>query len=392
MPLAPSMFVNLPGSSHSQNVNQPGPQMPYQEHSYLNRTHSPLLSESSDSSRSFRSLNFESRSSLGRPILPLRKSNTSPLSLMTNGLSNPRPPLPPSLAQNVRNNMFHTRHLKEIHTIPRLTKKPLLDSRILVSRSPSPASISRSNGSLSLIETGSIAELQQRKYANTSSTSSSPLSLYNTVKTNTSTYSSCNGSNYHNQSRSLSVCSARVTKSPTPRRIFPQAASNDSALDLNQLNAREQAPVVFDANLTFVLGCDKQKVRQNFRPVAAHLDDNTASSYLSARIEDFLKRTDHVMDEWRNLGHKDDPEMNLQGSNGKRLGKSRSAANIMIKGFQLYSRSGSVCRSSSYTRDFSEDRNTISEVDEVNHNKRSICLMFSYWMCCKHVASNVHES
>lgn len=346
MPLAPSMMLNHQGGSRTPAAN-------HVQNGFngFNGINSPPLSESSRSpSRSPISLMNGSRLPPSRPILPLRKSNTSPLNLLTNGRSDLRPPIPPMRP-------FHAKPLKEIHTIPRLTRKPLLDSRILVSRSPSPALLEARKFASQSIETGNIADLHAKK---TYSRSPSPLSH----RSSSSSYNTCSGSNFqhHDSVRSLSVCSSRVSRSCTPRRVFPQFSSNDISKDMSEMNAKEQSPVIFDANLTFVLGCDKQKVRQNFRPTPAHMDESTASSHLSARIEDFLKRTDHVMDEWRNLGHKDDNEMNVQGS---RLGKSKSAANIMIKGFQLYSRSGSVCRSGSFIRDFSEDRTTISEVDEV---------------------------
>lgn len=139
-------------------------------------------------------------------------------------------------------------------------------------------------------------------------------------------------------------------------------------MSLRELRAKEQAPVVFDANLSFVLGCKRQPVRQNFKPIAAHLDEATASNFLSNKIDNFLRRTDHVMDEWRNLGHKDEPDLQEYYSNGKkrRIGRSKSATNIMIKGFTLFSRNGSrassVCGSN---RGISEDRTTVSEMDEV---------------------------
>lgn len=139
----------------------------------------------------------------------------------------------------------------------------------------------------------------------------------------------------------------------SPRRIFPQV--NRPHMPPEDNDRREESPVVFGANLSFVLGC-KGKLRQNMTPIPAHLEEATASSYLSNKISNFLRRTDHVMDEWRHLGHKDEAE-SLSG-----LGRSKSATNIMIKGFRYYSRASS-CRSS-VARDFSEDR-TEAEADEV---------------------------
>lgn len=156
-------------------------------------------------------------------------------------------------------------------------------------------------------------------------------------------------------SRSPSPVSSS-SRSSVPRRIFPQVGTRS---EVEELNGKEDSPVVFDANLTFVLGC-KGKLRQNVRPVPAHLEAQTASNVLTNKIEKFLKKTDHVMDEWKRLGKRDD------GVYERRLreGRSRSATNILIKGFQLYSRSSS-CSRSSVARDYSLEDCTEAEADEV---------------------------
>ncbi|CAK9813159.1 Unconventional myosin-XVIIIa [Anthophora plagiata] len=179
------------------------------------------------------------------------------------------------------------------------------------------------------------------------------------------------------RSRSASASSFRPRTSldsPTsfstpPRRMFPMESSRTSFDSIQDARIKEQAPVVFDASLNFVLGCDKQRVRQFFKPLASHMEPSTASSYLSSKISQFLKRTDHIMDEWRNLGHKDyvDDDLNLHSSyrvnERGTIGRSQSATNIMIRGYQYYSRSNSVAKSSgsrcSLSR-ASEDR-TISD-------------------------------
>lgn len=148
--------------------------------------------------------------------------------------------------------------------------------------------------------------------------------------------------------------------------MFPQVAATS---DLSDLEDKERAPVVFDANLTFVLGC-KSNMRQNFVPVPAHKDRDTASSALSDKIANFLERTDHVMDEWKSLGHRENGKerscaesLRRNAEDRRTIGRSRSATNIMIKGFQYFSRASS-CNRSSVTRDFSEDC-TEAEADEV---------------------------
>lgn len=184
----------------------------------------------------------------------------------------------------------------------------------------------------------------------------------------------CYGSNtsLNTISRSISPCSSIISESSTaPRRIFPQIGA--SVGDLSELDQKEQSPVVFDANLSFVIGC-KSQVRENIKPMAAHLDKDTASNLLAAKISDFLKRTDHVMDEWREMGHKEDDRTwtgntSLNAEERRVLHRSRSATNIMLKGYQYFSRASSVARSNSVTRemrDMSEDRFTdMTDFDEV---------------------------
>ncbi|XP_017771632.1 PREDICTED: unconventional myosin-XVIIIa isoform X4 [Nicrophorus vespilloides] len=162
-------------------------------------------------------------------------------------------------------------------------------------------------------------------------------------------------------SPSRSITSATPRRSVTPRRIFPQ---NHSSSNYNDYDDKDQSPIVFDANLTFVLGC-KSKMRSNLTPIPAHLEDSTASSYLTNKISDFLSRTDHVMDEWKNMDRKKKHiDVDNDYYSKKRLGKSRSATNIMIKGFQYYSRASS-CSRSSMARELSEDR-TEDEMMEIS--------------------------
>lgn len=174
------------------------------------------------------------------------------------------------------------------------------------------------------------------------------------------------------RSRSMSVMSSRPrtsldspTFSTPPRRMFP--IESRSCLDLEDVSVKEQAPVVFDASLNFVLGCDKQKVRQSFRPTASHMEPSTASSYLSSKISQFLKRTDHIMDEWRSLGHRDDADNDLnlpsmsRGYERRGMGRSQSATNIMIRGYQYYSRSNSIGKSSRRSLSRASEDRTISD-------------------------------
>lgn len=294
-----------------------------------------------------------------RPILPVKKSKTLPIDFDEK--------VPPKISTSLLNGkkLFVTKPLKEVHSVP----QPNHDNgRYLVNRSPSPSY--RRSSSYASVETGSIAELARRHVPTNLLTSRSPSPLsYSSVRSSASQYSTCSSSGtFVPLSRSSSMNSAMYSRTPTPRRMYPQTCDNSEGVDLKELKSREQAPVVFDANLSFVLGCNKQPLRQKFKPIAAHMEEGTSSNYLSSKIDSFLKRTDHVMDEWRRLGHKDDSDILGEGTK-KRLGRSKSATNIMIKGFTLFSRNGSrassVCRSS---RGISEDRTTVSEMDEVTHD------------------------
>jgi len=150
--------------------------------------------------------------------------------------------------------------------------------------------------------------------------------------------------------RSRSQLASSMFSTP-PRRMYP--CESTSSPSMEDVLVKEQAPVVFDASLNFVLGCERQRVKQCFRPTASHLEPSTASSYLSSKISQFLKRTDHVMDEWRSLGHRDetdDEPISLPYARERNrgvLGRSQSATNIMIRGYQYYSRSNSVAKSPS---------------------------------------------
>lgn len=165
-------------------------------------------------------------------------------------------------------------------------------------------------------------------------------------------------------SRSYSLTS---TETNFPRRVFPQTSAKIDHSD--ELEGKEDAPVVFDAGMSFVMGVKNQAIRQQFKPKAAHLQSSTASSALSSKIKDFLCRTDHVMEEWKRLGKQDTDMQSLatltdRNGGDSYTGRSRSATNILIKGFQLYSKTNSASiRSPSIAR--VSEGETVSEIDEV---------------------------
>lgn len=133
----------------------------------------------------------------------------------------------------------------------------------------------------------------------------------------------------------------------------------------------EQSPVVYDANLSFVLGV-KQPIRQSLRASPAHSEKSTASHYLTDQISNFLKRTDHVMEEWSAMGSKKSDAVSYierqreQRSMDPCIGRSRSAANIQLRSFQLMNQQPSLRRSVS--RDINEIPNENGEDDD-----RTVC-------------------
>lgn len=164
--------------------------------------------------------------------------------------------------------------------------------------------------------------------------------------------------------------STNSTPRPSPHRTFPQKFDNENILDYSKMRSLEQSPVVYDANLSFVMGVNKS-MKQSLRASAAHTQKQTASNYLTEKISNFLEKTDHIMEEWKSIGrHKSE-------MNEKEARKSKSASNIYIRGFQLArhqpsslrkSRNSSLSRESRETSINNDDDDTICEdqVEEEN--------------------------
>lgn len=189
-----------------------------------------------------------------------------------------------------------------------------------------------------------------------------------------------NPSNEFSYSRSPSPYSFRSTissnsvraqsVSSSSRRIFPQTYQSEKSLNMTEYNCLEQAPVVYDANLSFDIGANKQKVRSTLRPSPAFNEPETASNYLSDKIKNFLQRTDHVMEEWQKVG----------GQTGRcssvadeRFARSKSVQNIMIRSqrYKSVDLPPTSSRASSIVQDFSsqcddEDKTLMDDDDEVN--------------------------
>lgn len=119
-------------------------------------------------------------------------------------------------------------------------------------------------------------------------------------------------------------------RSVTPRRTYPQSYSNEASISLQELSTMDPSSTVFNGRMSFMIGNSNQRIYQQVNVNPAHTNPKMASNYLSSKIDSFLKRTDHVMEEWKHLGKRDH-------SSGLDSNASKSAANIMIKGFQMMS-------------------------------------------------------
>lgn len=204
-----------------------------------------------------------------------------------------------------------------------------------------------------------------------------------------------------------SISRTSNSSSLPPRRVFPQTYQDSGKLDIYEMHALDASPVVFDANLSFVLGCKRQPVRQTLKPSPSHTDPQTRSNYLTTKIQNFLNRTDHVMEEWSALGTKskyrtDDTVSLIEKQRSERaqsqprgssLGRSKSVTNILVKGYQLTksmprtprSRSSSRARDLSLTEEEKEDDDTddtIRDDDEVFINKLVVLFLFSCGVFC----------
>lgn len=164
--------------------------------------------------------------------------------------------------------------------------------------------------------------------------------------------------------------SMRSCRSITPRRIFPQTSPKQSSLALSEYKSMEQSSVVFDGKLSFVLGLKNQPVRQLLKPSPSFEVPKTASNYLTDKIDNFLKRTDHVMEEWRHSSKGKKSIDDTVPAEYDRFRRSRSVNNIMVKSFQMAPNMPTTTRLNSSRRSVTScctDDNTsiIDDFDEV---------------------------
>lgn len=246
---------------------------------------------------------------------------------------NAREPVPSSLAKSLPNSRFSALRTRASLLPPR----PPISPRRYVNET-FPLDITSRNSSNS--RSSSIGSMRSR--------SSSPYSSRQT----------------------LSISSSNSTPRPSPHRSFPQSYNNDS-IDIHKLRTLDQSPVVFDANLSFVMGVNKS-LKQSLRASPAHSQKQTASNYLTEKISNFLEKTDHIMEEWSAIGNRSKSER-IDATTKK----SKSASNILIRGFQLTRNQPSSLRQRSSSREasinFEEDDDTICE-DQVDEEDMKICV------------------
>lgn len=149
----------------------------------------------------------------------------------------------------------------------------------------------------------------------------------NINKLSSATSRSCSRSNVSSPSSSRSI------RLITPRRVFPQTYNANNVLDINELTALDDSSVIFDGKMSFVFGSSNQQVHQEIKPTPAYVNPKMSSNYLSTKVDSFLKRTDHVEQEWKAIWRQNnDQNKNISetGANSK-----SSITNIMVKGFQV---------------------------------------------------------
>lgn len=391
MPLALSATVNQ--SIHTA-VPPPLPaplinQMPNgNEHANHNGTTNGNLSDSSKSNGT--SINGVAKERIVNGQKPIRKPPSRPRvwpsdsDLKNDGMKNggevnanhykemnSKPPVRPPIRPTKMNAPLATNGVTA-KLIMRSNSARSLDSNNRVKSSPKPITNGNRPISASLrlpVSRGSTPDSSLKSYSRESSIiSRSPSPSLNSTLNSISSISSSRGS-YTERLNDF-------RRSLTPRRVFPQHYFNENPMDINEMHHLEQSSVIFDANLQFVLGCQKQRVHQAFRASPAHSEKETASNYLSDKINEFLQRTDHINEEWKLLGKRtiDDDTVSMIERQRKEdrqhniITKSKSAANIMIKGFQLISKQPRtpITRSNSIARDdIDDDQCTIVDASEV---------------------------
>lgn len=190
-----------------------------------------------------------------------------------------------------------------------------------------------------------------------------------------SSVSSLNSYNSSSMRYTPTPSSLRSCRSITPRRIFPQTAPHRSSL--SEYKSLEQSSVVFDGKLSFVLGLQNQPVRQCVKPSPSFEVPKTASNYLTDKIDNFLKRTDHVMEEWRHSSKGKKSIDDAVPEEYDRFRRSRSVNNIMVKSFQMAPNMPATTRLNSSRRSIAScctDDNT-SMIDDFDEVYTGVCCL-----------------
>lgn len=277
----------------------------------------------------------ESMNSMVRPRIVQTKTNSAQNGENGERLVVPRPPLPPKVPKFTRK-ITPTLTSSDLSQPSTLLNASKVIPKLSLPRSRTPVDLNN-NSFLSLSRNSSLHSIES----------------FNSFRSTSPSLSQCSNN---------SLNSRRSLRSLTPRRIFPQTSKT---IDLSELQSLDDSTTVFDGKLSFLLDCKNQPVYQQFQPTPAHLSEaDTASRYLSEKISDFLKRTDHVNEEWKSHCRRSasvtrnacdvisiiEDQRNVNDEMAKRLARSKSVTNIMTKAYQMAQnlppteRSNSVCR------------------------------------------------
>lgn len=169
-----------------------------------------------------------------------------------------------------------------------------------------------------------------------------------------------------------------LMQSPSLGRFYPQETASNKNLYIRKLDdelaSRGSSPKTFSSRTNFF----RNKERRSLEPAAPNHPSLPASSYLGDKISRFLEKTDHVMNEWKKLGKdkKDNisnlrcskiegPRSLMEAYKNRSLSKSKSATNILIKGFKYFGRTKDTSITSESTLRLDSEDRTISGCDEV---------------------------
>lgn len=129
----------------------------------------------------------------------------------------------------------------------------------------------------------------------------SSLHLRSGSSVGSSSSSRANSVAHHNRSSpDHSSTITEVSRSSTPAiSQFDQSYADSNTIDIDDLASLDPSSTVIDGKISFVLGCTRQPLKHVFKTSPAFANPKMASNYLTAKIDNFLKNTDHPVQEWQ---------------------------------------------------------------------------------------------